>query len=158
MQDELYNLRDRWLQALLRFKGLIATFPYSTIMQARKLDINMIELAIMRGIEKNAFDSDANVYMSDIQKQLFVTKAAISQALGVLEKKEYIARDVDRRNRRKTIVILTLPGREILKHGNEAFDDMFTEILAQMGRNDIGLFVKNIDAFADCIEKIVSNS
>lgn len=156
MKNELPYPKEQWIQALLRFKGLMTTFPTSILPQAKKLDINMIELAIMKGIEKNALGSADNVYMHDIQKQLFITKAAISQTLRVLEKKGYIDRDVDRNNRRKTIVTLTPKGRDVLKYGNEAFDDMLNEILIVISKNDLELFIKNINMLADSIERIIS--
>lgn len=156
MNVELANMKDQWVQALLRFKCLMSAVPFNSITQTKKADINMIELAIMKGIKDNALVSSNNVYMHDIQKELFVTKASVSQTIGVLEKKGYIDRDVDRQNRRKTIVTLTPEGREIMELGNEVFNNMIDEILSDCSKSDVELFVKNINILADNIEKVIN--
>ncbi|NLE90427.1 MAG: MarR family transcriptional regulator [Dehalococcoidales bacterium] len=97
----------------------------------------MAELILMNGVANNTADSANNVGMADIRTYLQVTKGAVSQMLGSLEKKGFINRDIDKSNRRNLIVTLTPEGRQILEQQYSAFSDRLETIISRLGEDDV---------------------
>jgi hypothetical protein len=54
----------------------------------------------MKEVANNSIDSDSNIGLSEIRGYLSISKAAVSQMLGMPEKKGNINRDIDKNNRR----------------------------------------------------------
>lgn len=151
MDNELYELKKQLMDSFFRVKELVFAFPSGMHAHMANLNINMNELSLMKGIEGNTLDSDENIRMSDIREQLYITKAAVSQMLGVLEKKGYITRDIDKNNRRTLIVTLTPEGKEALKYAEKGYDDAVTKIIMQLGVDDTKQFTRIINRLADIL-------
>jgi DNA-binding MarR family transcriptional regulator len=116
--------------------------------------LSIVEVFLMSVVYENALDSTNNVTMKEIRENLFATKAAVSQTLNALEKKGYIARDVDKNNRRNIIVTLTPEGRSALHDCTELFHtklDMFIENLGKENAKQVmALTEKMIEAMEAC--------
>lgn len=119
-----------------------------------KSDINMTELALMKGIADNSTDSENNVGLPSVRGYLSISKAAVSQTLGVLEKKGYINRDIDKNNRRNLIVTLTPNGREVLTNMDNEFNDRLDKIITNLGEEDIRHMITTINRMIEIINKL----
>jgi DNA-binding MarR family transcriptional regulator len=67
-----------------------------------------------------------------MQSTLSVSKAAASQALGGIEKKGYVKREIDRSNRRKITITLTDAGRSALENSTDALDKLVISLINQL--------------------------
>lgn len=158
MDEELHDLKTRLLQSIFRIKQLVSIFHYCADAQAAMHELSIAEFTLLKAIMNNAMDSDENIGVSYITEHLYITKAAVSKMLGVLENKGYVNRDISRRNRRELTITLTPLGKEVIIHYEKYFDDMLTGIIRQLGKNDVEQFTKNINQFADAANNIVRDA
>lgn len=123
-----------------------------------KSDINTTELLLMKGIADNSVDSVNNVGLSDVRGYLSISKAAVSQMLGALEKKGYINRDIDKNNRRNLIVTLTPKGREVLTNKDNDFNDWLEKIITLLGEDDVKQLITIVGRMTEIINKLNNKS
>jgi len=107
------------VRSIFRFKNIGMSFPTGA-----DTDISLAELALMKGIMDKTFDSDG----AKIQEALCIKKAAVSQMLGVLEKKGYITRDINKENRRKIILRLTKKGETLINKTEKKVNALLSEM------------------------------
>lgn len=151
------NLKNELVRSIFQFKRLTYT-GFGMDIDKNKTNINMSEFILMNGIAENAIDSQNNVDMTDIRGYLAVSKAAISQMLGSLEKKGYINRDVDQNNRRNIIVTLTPEGREVLESQYEDFTSRLDDIMSCLGEEDVRQIITMINRLIKIINKLNDES
>jgi len=121
------------------------------------LEFDVTILSFMRSIAGNSPDSDSNVYMVDLQEQLFVSKAAISQMANLLEAKGYLKREIDKSNRRKLTITLTDEGRAALTQSEMEFDKILDDFMCRLGDEDAQETVRLFNRFAVIAEEISKN-
>ncbi len=158
MNDEINSQKERLVEAFFRIKKLVTSFPDNLGTHMRELDISMTEFTLMQAIRHNSLESKSNIDLTHVQKSLFITKSAISQMLGVLEKKGYINRDIDKANRRKLIVTLTEKGENALKCVEDVFDRRIERIIKQLGKEDTEQFIRSISKIGLVLEDEINNS
>lgn len=129
------NLQTELVHSIFQFKKLISSGLGMDVAE-NKSCINMSELILMNAIVNNTMDSENNVGLSDIRRYLSISKGAVSQILGSLEKKGYINRDIDRNNRRNIIVTLTQEGRQVLECQYNDFCVRLENIVGRLGEDD----------------------
>ena len=147
------NLTDQLVQSVFQFKRLLGA-GFGMDAAENKSDINMSELVLMKAIANNSTDSETNVGLSEIRRYLSISKAAVSQMLGTLEKKGYINRDVDKNNRRNLIVTLTPKGREAFADRYEDFKDRLESIITHIGEDDVKQMITIINRTIEIINKL----
>jgi DNA-binding MarR family transcriptional regulator len=113
----------------------------------------MGELLILRTIRDNISCLDKN-YVSDVQCDLCISKSAVSQSLGVLEKKGLINREMDKDDRRKILVTLTGQGETVLHQAEKQAYQMFDSIVAHMGADKVKKLINLFALFTDTVETI----
>lgn len=91
-------------------------------------------LKIQRNLELSAYPDGVNV--SCIHHGNGMSMPALSQILGSLERKGYIERSVDARDRRKVTVTLTQGGEKLLAEAKESMDVMLDRFVEQFGEKD----------------------
>lgn len=130
------NLKTELVHSIFQFKKLASSGLGMDISENKK-GINMTELILMNEIVDNSHDSQNNVELSDIKEFLLISKGAVSQIIGSLEKKGFINRNIDKNNRRKLIVTLTPEGRQILEYQYKKFVDRLETIIGRLGEEDV---------------------
>jgi DNA-binding MarR family transcriptional regulator len=88
-----------------------------------------------------------------MHETLSVSKAAVSQMLGSLEKRGYIRREIDRDNRRKIIITLTKKGKAAIDTGQKCLDDLMASIIERFGAKDMRDFVQTLNRFSEIVEE-----
>ena len=141
------NLKKQYMRAILRFRKVGMILPQAA-------DLNMTELVVMRGLEKNCPDSNSNTGIAEVQKQLHITKSAISQMMTSLEKKGYIERTIDPDDRRKRVVTLTKTGKDILNKTKKATNHNLNEILSGLGEENTKQFINLLNQVSDISEHL----
>lgn len=151
------NLKAQLIRTVFQFKKLTGGgFGINTA--GNKSDINMTELVLMKGISDNSADSENNVGLPDVRGYLSISKAAVSQMLGSLERKGYINRDIDKNNRRNLIVTLTSKGREVLINNYNEFDDRLDKIITYLGEDDVKQLITIINRMIEIMNKLNNES
>ena len=105
--------------------------------------------------------NENGVYVSQLAKELKVSSPAVSRALGNLESKGLIGRDVDKENRRNTYVYLTEQGEEEIAETERLLDEKMTRVVDQMGKEDVeqllNLWEKLVCIMEEDTEKMISD-
>lgn len=130
------DLRMELVQTIFQFKHISAT-GFGMDMTNNNNDINLSELMLMDKISNNALDSSDNVGMLEVRTYLSISKAAVSQMLRNLEKKNYIKRTIDKNNRRFIIVTLTQEGKDVLDIQLIKFNHRLEEIVSHLGEDEV---------------------
>ena len=118
-------------------------------------ELNILEMIVLYGIEHNKPDARDNVYASELQSELFISKAAVSQMLSSLEKKGLITRVVNDENRRKINILLTEDGRLAMERQKEFLLDAAAELTAAFGEDKLLEMIRLFDEFSEIVEKII---
>lgn len=139
-------LKEELVASLLRFNKVVMKFPPG-------FDIPINELIVMIKIETC---DKKNVYVSDIQKDMRISKPAVSKILNILEKKEYITREMDTNDRRKIAVFLTDSGKEKMSQKKSDFDKILTEVLSRFGEENTKQLIVLFGRLAEISEEIES--
>lgn len=145
------TLKEELVHAMLRFKKVGMTFSPG-------LDIHMGELVVMKVIAENTSRLGKNIYVSDIQSNLYITKPAVSQMLNALQKKGYVCREIDKSDRRKIAVMLTAKGQEILKKTREDTDRTLEIVISRLGEENTRQLIKLFTLLADISEELKRES
>ena len=78
-----------------------------------------------------------NLDVPKMQKKLNISKPAISYILNTLEKKNYITREIDSKDRRKVSISATPEGRAAAEQSKKKFDELWNEILTRFGEDNM---------------------
>ncbi|MDR2397396.1 MAG: winged helix DNA-binding protein [Spirochaetaceae bacterium] len=84
---------------------------------------------------------------------LAVTKAAVSQMLGSLEKRGFIWREIDQANRRKIVITLTDRGKAAVDMGEQRRDALLSRVVKRFGEKDAEHFVQLLTRFSDIVDE-----
>ena len=99
-------------------------------------------------------EADQTAHQS-MHETLSVSKAAVSQMLGSLEKRGCIRREIDPENRRKIIITITKKGKSAIDKGQKRMDELFSRIIEQFGEKDTRQFVRLLKRFAEVVDETV---
>lgn len=151
------SLRNELMRTIFQFKSLVGS-GLGGVSVENKSSLNMTELILMKGIVGNTVDSENNVGLSDIREYLSISKAAVSQMLGSLEKKGFINRDIDRNNRRNLIVTLTPEGHRILECQYSQFNNKIEKIIDRLGEDDVNQMITIVNHMIEITNEINNES
>ena len=100
------ELREEFFTSIVHFRKLESTFSSECEMQ-------MNEMVILQSIAGTCCQECPcmNLDVPKIQKKLNISKPAISYILNTLEKKKYITREIDPKDRRKVSISATPEGK-----------------------------------------------
>jgi DNA-binding MarR family transcriptional regulator len=139
------------LQALFRFKkASIALFR--SVSDADGLSAPELSALGCIGGCKKGYRADHTTHHA-MHETLAVSKAAVSQMLGSLEKRGYIRREIDRENRRKIIITLTEQGKSAVDEGQGRMDTVMARIVQRLGAEEAEQFVRLLTRFTQIVEE-----
>jgi DNA-binding MarR family transcriptional regulator len=123
-----------------------------------KHGINMAELIFMKQIaEREADTGYEGTWLSAMSEYLCISKAAVSQMLGSLEKKGYITRETNPENRREIIVRLTKVSEEQLAAHQKVFDHRVDMLIDRFGEQDTKELIRLVNKLADILAEAESD-
>jgi DNA-binding MarR family transcriptional regulator len=153
MEQDLIN---QLTQAIFRFKQIENTFrllnpaaAQGTSLQIAP-NVTMAEVAVLKGIKNHVFDSGEVT----IPNFLCISRAAVSQMLGVMEQKGYITRNINKANRRKQSLSLTEKGSAVIEEQEHQFMKLLAKIVDRFGEKEMKQLIKLSSRFLDTIGKI----
>ena len=126
------ELREQFFTSIVHFKKLESTFSSECEMQ-------MNEMVILQSIAGTCCQECPcmNLDVPKIQKKLNIAKPAISHILNTLEKKKYITREIDAKDRRKVSISATPEGKAAAEQSQKKFDELWDEILTRFGEDNM---------------------
>jgi DNA-binding MarR family transcriptional regulator len=93
-----------------------------------------------------------------MHETLAVSRAAVSQMLGSLEKRGYIRREIDLDNRRKIIITLTEQGETAVDEAKKKWDVLMSRIITRFGEKDTRNFTRLLDRFTEVVDEAVGKT
>ena len=126
------ELREQFFTTIVHFRKLESSFSTECEMQ-------MNEMVILQSIAGTCCRECPcmNLDVPKIQKKLNISKPAISYILNTLEKKKYITREIDPKDRRKVSISATPEGKAAAEQSKRKFDELWNEILARFGEDNM---------------------
>jgi DNA-binding MarR family transcriptional regulator len=143
MQNELHN---ELLRCLFRFKKFAQSFRPRV--PPEEGELNMASLCLLYHIREHPDVLSGE----NIRRELCVTKAAVSQMLGALEKKGYLTREVNRDNRRRIILSLTAKGAAFLDKTRAETEERLAGIISRFGKANTRELITLVNRFSDITE------
>lgn len=122
------DLGERLIAAFIRIKKSTLTMPPNV-----ELPFGLMHLLDrIRHLNK----AGVNVYVSDLQEKMQLSKPAVSQMLNSLEQKNLIKREINKTDRRKIEVSITDEGINALNKADEHFKSFINEITKRLGEDN----------------------
>lgn len=103
---------------------------------------------------KSEFDV---VTTAELSEKLHVSKPAVSQMINVLEKKQYVIREINKNDRRLMSISLTETGNNVLEEEKGKFLNIINHSLDLMGREDSEIFVGLMEKYFEIIKDLHKN-
>lgn len=118
-------------------------------------DINPGEMVIIKEIiaRKSSGESSGN-WLSSMSEYLHISKAAVSQMLGSLEKKGFITRETNPDNRREIIVSVTKEGEKRVDEIQRLFDEKTDMFIERFGVDDTKELIRLIGKMTDVLGEV----
>lgn len=91
---------------------------------------------------------------SEISGAMNASTARVAMALKSLESKGYVARRIDRGDRRKVIVSITELGNELVRSEREEMHGRMVRILTELGEKDALEYIRIIERITEISERI----
>ena len=85
-----------------------------------------------------------NLDVPKIQQKLHISKPAISYILNTLEKKNYITREIDPKDRRKVSIRATEAGKAAAEQSRRKYDAVWDGILERFGEDNMRRLIQLI--------------
>ncbi|WP_040760260.1 MarR family winged helix-turn-helix transcriptional regulator [Ruminiclostridium cellobioparum] len=104
-------------------------------------------------ILKYLFEKASPALPSELSEALRSSTARISVALGTLEKKGQIHREIDTSNRRNILVTITDAGRERIHTFMQQMRNHMICVLTEMGEKDAKEFVRLMERFFEIAQR-----
>ena len=134
---------------------LCSSDVFSAGEQINLSDLYCMELnSFLAGVQSAGF-----IGFSDVQKALNISKAALSQVLSILERKKYVNRQPDPKDRRRIMLSLTPEGYKNLNSLYSKIMNNLNEIISRFGEENMLTFLKLFNSLADvslAVEKDLS--
>ncbi len=130
MEDDL---REKFISLMTRCGKMNTMFTSQSELQMNELEI--LHIISVSGTSRS--DEGVNLNMQSIQERLQISKPAISYTLNTLEKKEYIVREIDPKDRRRISVHITREGVTASEVSMQRHTDMWDRIIEGFGREEM---------------------
>jgi DNA-binding MarR family transcriptional regulator len=153
------ELKQDLLHSLFCFKK--ASIAISRFLNAGGGGLSTTEISALGCIgrcdKKSCAGADRTTHHA-MHETLAVSKAAVSQMLGSLEKRGYIRREIDTDNRRKIIITLTKKGKAAVDTSEKEMDLLMSRIITRFGEKDSRTFVQLLRRFSELADESVGKT
>jgi DNA-binding MarR family transcriptional regulator len=151
------DLKQNLLHALFCFKRTSHTMFRSLLNDDGLSVTDLSALGCIGCCDEKDCNADKTTHHA-MHEALAVSKAAVSQMLGSLEKRGYIQREIDRDNRRKIIITLTEQGETAVDDAEKKMDVLMSRIITRFGEKDTRNFTRLLDRFSEVVDEAVGKT
>ncbi len=145
------DLRRQFVSLMTKCSKLNTAFPSQSGLQINEMGI----LHIISDTCKGNCHEGINLDMQSIQSQLHISRPAISYNLNTLEKKEYIVREIDPKDRRRISVHITQEGADAWQISMQQHDEMWNRIVEKFGENDMDQLTQLLSRFLEVVNDVI---
>ncbi len=114
------------------------------ISKINNASISMTEIHVIEAV-CNSEEADMDNRASSIASALKITPGSLTTSVSILEKKGYLVREKDDKDKRIVRISSTPKGREINKIHKAFHDEMVQETLSILEPNEITIFIKALE-------------
>ncbi|MEG2348353.1 MAG: MarR family transcriptional regulator [Clostridia bacterium] len=114
-------------------------------------DLNPSEqfaLFILEDLSKNN-----EIQLSQLRKYMKIAPSTLTQVVNSLEKKELIERNIDKSDRRNIYLKVSKKGSEFTKKAHGMMEDMLSEYIEAMGKEDIKEIIRLLNKTLNYFEE-----
>ncbi len=144
------DLREKFIALMTRCgKGNV---PFSN-----DCGLQTNEMQLLYMISENCTcDSEEgiNLNMQRIQERLQISRPAISYTLNTLEKKEYIVREIDPKDRRRISIHITAEGETASEQSMQQHMDMWNRLVEEFGEDNMNQLIQLLTRFFEILDKM----
>ncbi len=140
-----------------QFVSLMTRCGKMNMMLSSQCELQMNELAILHiisGKGTRRSGEGVNLNMQSIQDRLQISKPAISYTLNTLEKKAYIVREIDPKDRRRISVYITQEGASATEQSMRQHTDMWERIVEDFGEDEMVQLTGLLNRFFDVMDSL----
>ena len=120
--------------------------------------ISQGEFLVMSAINKlERLHSSSNYGVSNIADSLHVSSPAISRTITALENKGYVEREIDKLNRRNTLVRLTESGTEVFENECDRIYQFMNNVVDRMGEDKLNELFLLSNELLENVEKEIKS-
>jgi len=144
------KLREQFFHTMMRFKK-------TEILFSTECELQMNELFILQSIACGCSHSDCistNLDVPRIQDRLQITKPAVSYILNGLEKKNYIRREIDAKDRRKISINATPEGIKAAAESTKRLEETWNTLMERFGEEDMLTLMDLLGRLNDICESV----
>ena len=96
------------------------------------------------------------VNQDTIAKHFMLDKGAVAKALNKLEKKEFIVRTDNPRNKREKLISITVKGKSVTGYMSVELEEWHKYLFKGLSKEDIDLFNKIVDKMSENAANIIN--
>lgn len=139
------ELREQFFGIINHFRKL-----ESALMAECGMQIN--EIAVLNSIAVHCCQECPciNLDVSGIQDMLCISKPAVSYILNSLEKKKYITRQIDSKDRRKVLVGITCEGKKAADQLMGKYEEHWSGIIGRFGEENFNKLLELLGTLDRC--------
>jgi len=109
-------------------------------------------------ILKYLYDKDTDVIPSEISNVMHISTSRISAALGSLEKKGQVHREIDKSNRRNILVTITEEGRKRTVFEMKKIKEQMVKVFTEIGEQNSLDFIRLLKLLFETVDKMYANN
>lgn len=144
------NLREQFILMMTKCSKYNAASPSFCGLPVNELGILHIISESSDGNSQNGI----SLNMQRIQERLQISKPAISYNLNMLEKKEYIVREIDPKDRRRISVHVTQKGTDAWEDSIHQHEDMWNQLVEEFGESDMQALTQLLTRFFEVVDQM----
>lgn len=129
----------------------IFKFKKATAQLSSSSDVSLNEALAMAMIDSQSKTSEKPLLAVDLGETLCITNSAVSQMLSSLEKKGFVFRDINARDKRQYRFMLTDEGRRVTQQMQDEMDRTMSRIILRFGEDRILEFMDMLDDFSEIL-------
>ena len=115
-------------------------------------NLSQSEFFMLQIIKHSKKNEKPGIFVSEIAKKIKVSTPAVSRMLGGLEERQLISRQIDREDRRNTLVIIAPQGEKVLKESEATMDEFTGRVISRMGYEKVTELLELFNTFVDVME------
>jgi DNA-binding MarR family transcriptional regulator len=139
------------MHAFFKLRGL----NFHQFRQHGHMELSMPAFALLKQAQMSEESGEqGSSWLAGLRHHLCISKAAVSQMLGGLEKRGFVTREADPENRRTIIVKLTDEGRTTSEAVERRFDGYVDMMIERIGEKDTREMIRLIYRLADIFQEI----
>lgn len=116
------------------------------------------EYLVLRNIWLSNSGKQGYLKAADLSDKLELSRPSITRILNELERRGYITRNIDKRDRRSINIDLTEAGLEALESANRGNLDIAEKLVESLGDSDADKLIELIDRLAEIYKEILAEN